>query len=206
MASLYWSFGLTILFATRKFSKSLEKYRTQPESNERVDTAKLIKVAKTCLFNEFVVGIPVTVCFHTLAKAFGIPTLMTVHPFYRVILDLIVMNFTYEIYFYYSHRLLHHRAIYKYVHKVHHEWTAPISIAAIYCHWIGNLCYYCISIISIIKHIFTSNNFRTHHIEYNATSSLRISNKTTEVNICHFCCYCNYQNSSRSFGISFAIP
>ncbi|XP_065573781.1 fatty acid hydroxylase domain-containing protein 2-like [Artemia franciscana] len=37
------------------------------------------------------------------------------------------------MYCYYS-RLLHHRAIYKYIHKQHHQWTAPIAIAAMYCH------------------------------------------------------------------------
>uniref|UniRef100_A0A914W4A6 Fatty acid hydroxylase domain-containing protein n=1 Tax=Plectus sambesii TaxID=2011161 RepID=A0A914W4A6_9BILA len=36
--------------------------------------------------------------------------------------------------FYYSHRLLHHPRIYKHVHKVHHEWTAPIGIVSIYAH------------------------------------------------------------------------
>ena len=36
-------------------------------------------------------------------------------------------------------RLLHHPRIYKYIHKVHHEWTAPISITAVYAHPIEHL-------------------------------------------------------------------
>lgn len=36
-------------------------------------------------------------------------------------------------------RLLHHPCIYKYIHKVHHEWTAPISITAVYAHPIEHL-------------------------------------------------------------------
>ena len=32
------------------------------------------------------------------------------------------------------HRLLHHPRLYKYVHKTHHEWTAPTGITALYCH------------------------------------------------------------------------
>ncbi len=31
-------------------------------------------------------------------------------------------------------RLLHHPRLYKYVHKKHHEWTAPIGWVAVYAH------------------------------------------------------------------------
>ena len=31
-------------------------------------------------------------------------------------------------------RLFHHPRLYKYIHKTHHEWTAPIGIVSIYAH------------------------------------------------------------------------
>lgn len=44
-----------------------------------------------------------------------------------------------EIGFYYSHRVLHSRYLYRFIHKRHHEWTAPIAVTAMYCHPIESI-------------------------------------------------------------------
>ena len=36
-------------------------------------------------------------------------------------------------------RTLHHRSLYSYIHKRHHEWTAPIGIISLYAHPIEHL-------------------------------------------------------------------
>lgn len=51
-----------------------------------------------------------------------------------VVASLFFFQIVREITFYYSHRLLHHPSLYKWIHKQHHTWTSPVAIAAAYCH------------------------------------------------------------------------
>jgi len=58
---------------------------------------------------------------------------------WKCLLQLYICNLAAEIIFYYSHRSFHHPLIYKHIHKMHHEWIAPISIAASYAHPIEHI-------------------------------------------------------------------
>ena len=49
-------------------------------------------------------------------------------------MDLVICVLVEEVLFYYSHRLLHSRWFYGRVHKQHHEYKAPVGMAAIYAH------------------------------------------------------------------------
>lgn len=53
---------------------------------------------------------------------------------YEVLAQLVFCFFIEEIGFYYSHRLLHTPSLYKKIHKQHHEFRAPIGMAAEYAH------------------------------------------------------------------------
>ncbi|KEQ94817.1 hypothetical protein AUEXF2481DRAFT_261534 [Aureobasidium subglaciale EXF-2481] len=48
--------------------------------------------------------------------------------------DLIICVLGCEIMFYYSHRLLHVRSFYQWIHNQHHQFKAPIALSAQYAH------------------------------------------------------------------------
>eukprot|EP00898_Chlorokybus_atmophyticus_P007930 jgi/Chlat1/8138/Chrsp75S07600 len=63
--------------------------------------------------------------------------------FYHVAVNLPLMAVSYPILaffviedfvFYWGHRLLHTKWLYKHVHSVHHEWATPFGVTALYAH------------------------------------------------------------------------
>jgi fatty acid hydroxylase domain-containing protein 2 len=138
---VYWFFGLFyVLFDSTLKPAFIRKYKTQPSTNEPVDREMLKKAVKVVLFNQIFVSIPMSYLGYYLAKLKNFPILLTDIPsFTTVMIHLIGCILIDEIGFYYSHRLMHHGVLYKWIHKQHHEWTSPVAITAIYCHPIEHL-------------------------------------------------------------------
>ena len=51
-----------------------------------------------------------------------------------ILFELSIFILVEEVGFYYSHVALHSSILYKHIHKIHHEWTAPIGLTALYAH------------------------------------------------------------------------
>ena len=112
----------------------LKKYKIQDEMNEPVDRQKYWKAAKQCLFNMVVVNLVFSVATYPVVSLRGSNCGYDIPSFPTVLLHLAAFLLVEELGFYYAHRLLHHRKLYKYFHKKHHEWTAPLSIISVYSH------------------------------------------------------------------------
>lgn len=137
---LYWTIGslYTMLDVTNR-PAFMRRFKVQPGTNEPVDKDRLRRVIRQVIFNQIFTGLPMLyVLYHTLSPQ--TPELIRKLPTFTTVLwQLIVCVLIEEPGFYYSHRLLHHGRIYRFIHKQHHEWTAPIAITAMYAHPIENL-------------------------------------------------------------------
>jgi sterol desaturase/sphingolipid hydroxylase (fatty acid hydroxylase superfamily) len=72
--------------------------------------------------------------FDVLPWRMGIQVTPTLPSVREVVLHGILGIGLVEIFFYFSHRLLHTKLLYARIHKVHHRYRAPTAMAAIYAH------------------------------------------------------------------------
>jgi sterol desaturase/sphingolipid hydroxylase (fatty acid hydroxylase superfamily) len=130
-AAIFWFFNiffLTIDFWQPEWAKAFKI-----QEKQTLTFRKFMSAVPQILFNQFVVTFFVSLIFYYMYQ-WRVPVPVEFPTFGKVIFDLTISIFINEFLFYYSHRILHHPSIYRYIHKKHHEWTAPIGLVAIYAH------------------------------------------------------------------------
>lgn len=110
-------------------------YKHKIQATTHVGVAGYGKCIAVVLFNQTCLSLPINWVMGSMYVDRGMsvdPNSMPSIP--RVARDLFICIVVEEILFYYSHRLLHMPSIYKYIHKVHHAFPAPIAPASEYAH------------------------------------------------------------------------
>ncbi|XP_058116158.1 fatty acid hydroxylase domain-containing protein 2-like [Anopheles ziemanni] len=135
--SFFWVFGM--LFVAMDLTgrpRFLRKYKIQPGTNEPLSWDRFKQLALIVLRNQLLFGVPMSyIVFHT-CKQFvtEIPPVRVLPSLYSIAQDMLVCILAWEIFYYYTHRLLHSRHMYRRFHKQHHEWSSPVALAAMYSH------------------------------------------------------------------------
>ncbi|KAL5021912.1 hypothetical protein ScPMuIL_001067 [Solemya velum] len=130
---VYWLVGgLFLCVDTTGRPAWFVRYKTQPEKT--LDMASLRRgFSHICLCTAFI-AYPFSYFQYFMQKRQGSKMTLELPSLTTVLWQLFVCTIIEEIGFYYSHRALHSSTVYRTIHKIHHEWVAPIGITAIYAH------------------------------------------------------------------------
>lgn len=128
--SMYWFLNILLMFCYR--NNWFMKYRIQGKELPSWE------LTKECLRNEIINHIfvqPIALWYsYPLFQKYGVDILTPAPSVLTVLRDIVVFIAVNDTGFYWAHRMLHHKSIYKYIHKHHHRFKVNIGIAAEFAH------------------------------------------------------------------------
>ncbi|KAI9028012.1 hypothetical protein DFJ74DRAFT_661458 [Hyaloraphidium curvatum] len=134
-AAVFWGFGgalsLVDLFRgpASVFGFRVQKDRDPPSA------LKLVKTVAFVMASQATIGVVLREIYWRIWKRRGgVKTINRIPGALESLKQFFFLEITTQFGFYWAHRLLHTKLLYKYVHKMHHENPAPFVYASIYAH------------------------------------------------------------------------
>jgi len=125
-------FGRYIPFYFCDYIPALRKYKIQADKENKPEVIWRI-FWKMMLIHVFV-ELPMMSFFHLGVEWLGLKLFSPFPPMWKMLVQAIIFLIIEDFYEYWGHRLLHFGWFYKYIHKQHHEHTAPFGLVAEYAH------------------------------------------------------------------------
>jgi len=131
----YWVHGLMFLVLDLMEFPALFRFKIQ--KTKHFDRSRLPAIVLNILFGQFFIMWPLCILIWRTGR---VKVTREVPPGFQILLDLLAFVVVDEIGFYYMHRLFHEsKLLYGSIHKIHHSFTAPIALAADFCHPVEHL-------------------------------------------------------------------
>lgn len=140
-----------------QFVPAAAKYKIQADKPETFQVQW--NCFKVLMFNHFCIQMPLIAGTYTYTEIFGVPheyDLMP--PWWDVVWRVVACFFIEDAWHYFIHRAMHHKSVYRYIHKVHHHHTAPFGMTAEYAHPVETLVLgigFFIGLLGLCNHIVT---------------------------------------------------
>ncbi|XP_030964381.1 methylsterol monooxygenase 2-2 [Quercus lobata] len=127
--SVFFLSGLPFIFLER--AGWLNKYKIQTKNNSPAAQEKCIT---RLLLYHFGVNLPVMLLSYPVFKFMGMRSSLPL-PSWNIVFVQVMFYFVLEDFiFYWGHRVLHTKWLYKHVHSVHHEYATPFGLTSEYAH------------------------------------------------------------------------
>jgi methylsterol monooxygenase len=113
----------------------MDKYKIGRKKAEIPDQALFSKLYTEAAINHFITSPAIALLLFSVATWLGVPSGGAPLPSYGYVAQVcLAAHFVNDVLFYWTHRALHHPALYKRFHKQHHTFRGSVGEAAEYAH------------------------------------------------------------------------